>query len=206
MSFLDKAILETFPFTAVPPSGQVLPAAASGTRFLAAHDGLWREITLPWIRLVHKVGTTSMKLPYGAIEQSVEFPCGPVPLGLIDDFCDQARASAPAEIAAAVTWSELSNEWTLRYRHARSSSAAHIEYDEVRLAEGEHLVLDVHSHGHHPAFFSAQDDHDDMGAMKVSLVVGNCTEPRRTARMRLCMAGFVQPARLDVSGQLEVIR
>jgi PRTRC genetic system protein A len=74
----------------------------------------------------------------------------------------------------------------------------------VRAGDGEHIVVDVHSHGLHTAFFSAEDDADDAGAMKVSLVLGNLDQERPTSKMRLCMAGLVRPAYLNGDGRLGV--
>jgi len=204
MSLVDEAILTTFPLLPVPASGEPSAATDRGTRYLVARDGLWREINLPWIRLVHHVGPCVVQLPYGQTEPVIEFKCGPVPLDLIRSFGDEARARAPLEVAAALIWNEVSGDWRLGWRNAREASASHLVYDEVKLEDGEHLVVDVHSHGYHHAFFSQEDDRDDYGSMKVSLVVGSCNQPTRTSRMRLCMAGFVAAARLGEDGSLEV--
>lgn len=204
MSHLDAAILSTFPLIAVPPSGVVPPATANGTRYLAARDGLWREINLPWLTLRHHVSTSAIRLPYGEVEPVVDFKCGPVPVELVRLFNDDARAQAPRECAGAVLWNEATGEWRFEPRHARSASAAHILYDEVQPHDGEHLVVDVHSHGHFDAFFSQEDNKDDYGSIKVSLVVGSFNNPQPTSAMRLCAAGFQFPARITGQGLMEV--
>lgn len=205
MSLVDDAILKTFPLLSVPASGQPAGATENGTRYLVACDGLWREINLPWIRLVHHVGPCVVKLPYGQSEPSIDFKCGAVPVELIRAFGEEAVLRAPLEIAAAVVWNERTGDWRLAWRHAREASASHIAYDEVRIEDDEHIVIDVHSHGHHPAFFSREDNDDDFGSMKLSLVVGSCNQPARTSRMRLCMAGFAVPVMLTDEGVVEVL-
>jgi PRTRC genetic system protein A len=204
MSLTDEAILKTFPLLAVPASGCPAPAAASGTRYLVAHNGLWREISLPWVLVRHQIASSVLQLPYGALCAEVEFRCGPVPLALLGAFGGEARAHAPQEVAGAFLWNAASRRWKYASRPVRCAGDSHVAYDEVRLAQDEHLVVDVHSHGHHPAFFSAQDDRDDAGAMKVSLVLGNLDQPRRSCRMRLCMAGLVRDAHLNERGELQV--
>jgi PRTRC genetic system protein A len=204
MTALDSAILGAFPLITVPPSGQYDQAVENGTRYLAAACGLWREITLPWVRVLHPVAPALLALPYGRLTMEVEVRCGAVPAELVREFTSSARATAPSESAAAIVWNSASGEWKLAMRHARSASAAHIEFDEVTLEENDHLVVDVHSHGHYPAFFSSEDNKDDHGAMKFSLVVGSFNTPQPTSEMRLCMAGLVLPARVNTDGELWV--
>ena len=81
---------------------------------------------------------------------------------------------------------------------------AHIDYDEIRLQEGEHLVVDMHSHGDMPAFFSGEDDRDDAGAMRFSVVVGNIGSETPSSQMRLCLAGVFLRASINEHGTLEV--
>lgn len=205
MDSFDQAILETFPLAAVGPRGGVEDAPGSGIRYLAASDGLWREVALPWIRVRHMVAPTLLPLPYGSMQADVELRCGPLDLGLVRDFNRMARAAAPAEVAAAIVWNEHSGAWRLEPRKARSSSASHVDYDEVALDDGDHMVVDLHSHGHYPAFFSGQDDKDDHGSMKFSLVVGDFNKDQPSSAMRLCMAGLMAPARIAADGQLVII-
>lgn len=204
MRAYDAAILSAFPLHAVPPGGDCQAATESGTRYLAAANGLWREINLPWVRVVHMLAPSVLRLPYGDLASSVEVRCGPVPVELVREFNTWARDAAPTEIAAAIIWNEVSGDWRLAMRHARSAGTAHVQFDEVSLVDGEHLVIDVHSHGHHQAFFSAEDNADDYGAMKFSLVVGSFNNQQPTSQMRLCMAGICLPAHVAADGELRI--
>lgn len=200
----DRAMLETFPLEAVGRMAGLQPAAKAGTRFLVAGNGLWREIVLPWIRVLHPLALSALPLPYGDLGADVEVLCGPVPTDLVREFNRHARDHAPTEVAAAIIWNARSHVWRLDHRRARSASNDRIEYDEVKLGDDEHIVIDVHSHGHFPAFFSAEDDRDDYGSMKFSLVVGSFNQERPTAEMRLCMAGVNLPAHLIEGGLLQI--
>ncbi|MEJ8838148.1 PRTRC system protein A [Ramlibacter sp. AN1133] len=201
---MDEALLRAFPLLAVPASGAQAPAAEYGTRYLAGRHGVSREITLPWVRICRLIAPSALPLPYGVVADAVEFRCGPIPLDVIQQFVAHAKEEQPLEVAGAFLWNERHDSWRYARRTLRSVSAAHLQYQELRPADGEHLVVDAHSHGRHAAFFSAQDDADDAGAMKISLVLGNLDQQRPTSKMRLCMAGLVQPAFLDRDGKLRV--
>ena len=54
----------------------------------------------------------------------------------------------------------------------------------------EHLAVDLNSHGGDiPAFFSPEDDKDDSGEVKISVVVGNLNSDTISIEMRLCALG-----------------
>ncbi len=205
MNTMDKAILQAFPLLAVPVSGDIPTPEANGTRYLVARSGLWREINLPWIRLRHQVGDSAVNLPYGEANHELRFLCGPIPMELVREFLEDAKQAAPIEIAGALFWNEQTNEWRYERRRATSASADHIDYEEVRAFEGEHLVVDIHSHGHHEAFFSGEDNRDDAGSMKLAAVVGSLDKEIGTSQMRLCMAGYVEAVRIVRKGEIEVV-
>lgn len=203
---IDEALLTAFPLLAASTSGEQQPAAACGTRYLVGRHGVSREITLPWIRVRHLIAPSALPLPYGVVDNAVEFRCGRLPGAVLRQFVEDAKQAQPLEGAGVFLWNELDDTWRYARRDATSASGDHINYNEVRPREGEHLVVDVHSHGLHPAFFSAEDNADDAGAMKVSLVLGNLDQERPTSKMRLCMAGIVQPAYLNGDGRLGVLQ
>lgn len=206
MSNMDEALLKAFPLVGASTSGQQQPAADFGTRYLVGRHGVSREITLPWVRTSHLIAPSRLVLPYGEVPEAVEFRCSPIPAIVVREFVADAKQAQPLEIAGVFLWNEDDDSWRYARRPAKTASVAHIEYEEVRPRNGEHIVVDVHSHGVHPAFFSAEDDADDAGAMKVSLVLGNLDQDRPTSKMRLCMAGIVQPAYLSGDGRMGVMQ
>lgn len=206
MTYMDEAVLKAFPLLPASASGKQQPAHAYGTRYLVGRHGVSREITLPWIRACQLVAPSALDLPYGVVVDAVEFCCSPIPATLVREFVADAKQAQPLEIAAVFLWNEADDSWRYARREATTSSGDHINYEEVRPGDGEHLVVDVHSHGVHAAFFSMEDDADDAGAMKVSLVLGNLDQERPTSKMRLCMAGLVQPAFLSSDGRMGVLQ
>lgn len=202
---MDTAVRLAFPLLAVPRAEPLPPATSNGTRYLVASDGLWREISLPWVSVRHCVALSALRLPYGQTAAEVDVRCGPIPPGVIRQFVTEARAASPREIAGAFFWHECTGLWRYERRHAFSDSGDHVHYQEVRPREDEHLVVDVHSHGLHAAFFSAEDDADDAGSMKFGLVLGNLDQAVPSSVMRLSMAGLVlDGVRLGATGELEV--
>jgi PRTRC genetic system protein A len=57
---------------------------------------------------------------------------------------------------------------------------------------GKLRVIDCHSHGTHPAFFSSTDDEDDRHETKFAFVVGNCASSVPSMAMRLCAKGIFE--------------
>ena len=205
MNWINDAVRSAFPVLAVPAAGPVPIATACGTRYLVGHDGVSRELTLPWIRVCELVAPSALALPFGRVEDAVEFRCGPLPDRVLREFTHHAQRALPHEMAGAFLWNSRADSWRFLARPTRSADDSHVHYLEVRPQQDEHLVIDAHSHGGHSAFFSEVDDADDAGAMKVCLVLGNVDQLRPTSRMRLCMAGVVRTAYLNAEGRLAVL-
>lgn len=204
MGLLDASIAATFPTVQAPREGMLEPAAKNGTRYVVAVDGLWREITLPWIRVVHKIADADIRLPYGQQRPVLEVLCGPVPKDLRHQFLRDARQAMPHEMAAAMIWNVNSGAWRYEMRVSTEATHAHVRYKEVGLAEGECLVLDLHSHAKFDAFFSKEDDADDAGSMRFSGVIGSLSEDNITSALRLNMLGKTWDANFASDGKLEV--
>ena len=205
MNTINAAVHAAFPLVAVPASGPLPAPQTCGTRYLVGRDGLSRELSLPWIRVCELVAPSALALPYGRVQDAVEFCCGPVPDRVLREFTYHARKALPDELAGALLWNGRTDSWRYLGRPTRAASGAHVSYEEVRPQQDEHLVVDLHSHGCHSAFFSTEDDRDDAGAMKVCLVIGNVDQLRPSSHMRLCMAGVVRPAYLRADGRLAVL-
>lgn len=168
-----------------------------GVRYRVARDGLWREVDLPWLFARQRIAPvrTGVPMPFGPLEATVEFRCNPVPLAVVDDYRALALAAWPNEHAGALVWNEKTGQWRVKERRALSADRYHIRYAEVDTEPGEHLVVDVHSHGAAGAFFSAQDDLDDCAAMKVAMVIGSLMPGTRATEhdQRLCLLGAMIP-------------
>jgi PRTRC genetic system protein A len=73
------------------------------------------------------------------------------------------------------------------------ASPERIHFQRPQLQEGAWLVMDFHSHGRHRAFFSAQDDADDAGEVKLAAVLGNLDAASPSIALRACLMGAFAP-------------
>ncbi|MFC6281190.1 PRTRC system protein A [Polaromonas aquatica] len=202
---MDAIIQGMFPTVMMPREGMIEPATNNGTRYVVARDGLWREVMLPWVTVLHKIAHSDFMLPYGPAKDTVALKCGPIPSELRSKFVQDAKAAMPNEMAAAVVWNSNDHSWRYEKRENMQATADLVEYHEVQLGDGEYLVLDLHSHGTFSAFFSQKDDQDDMGSMKFSGVIGNLDTGDMTSVLRLNMLGQTWDADLASNGKLEVL-
>lgn len=188
---LDAILQKASPLLAVPLHGQLAPMPDYGQRILMAQNGVFVHVKRDWIEAVQKVGTIGrgFPLPYGRLEESLTLAFGTLPVSLVAQFITEARTVSPNEIAGDIVWSN--NTRTLRLRIA-TSIVAHGERVQAKrepLEDDESIVMDIHSHGLHPADFSSQDDEDDKG-FELTGVIGSLHRPVPSASFRFCINGF----------------
>lgn len=202
---IDETLQKVFPLIAAPKVAE-LSESSAGMRFIAAADGLYREISLAWIRVIHRIATADIGLPYGTMDTRVHLSCSKVPGELWKAFRRDAVNAMPNEMAAALIWNANNDEW--RYAMRQATAVAHdaVHYrGEVELQDGEQVVVDLHSHAKYPAFFSKEDDSDDCGTMRFSGVLGNVATDRPSFELRLNMPGICWKANLTQDGMMEVV-
>jgi PRTRC genetic system protein A len=76
----DAALQATCPCVAVPRFGR-LPQAGQGQRVLVARNGVFAEVTRPWLHSVLKLTELPQAppLPYGDMHEGIEFSFGVIP-------------------------------------------------------------------------------------------------------------------------------
>ena len=170
---IDQVTVENFPLMAASHTGMIQLASKIGIRYVVAKDGLWRAIDKSWLRALTPVALNpGAVIPYGSVVQSVEFACSMPPASLWREFMAVAKASLPNEVAAAMVWKSREDSWRLAVRVSIEANGGYVHYQEVDLQDDEEIVVDIHSHASHPAFFSGTDDTDDFGSIKVAAVLG----------------------------------
>lgn len=198
---LDSVLQTACPTVMVPLHGELAPLENSGLRFLSARDGLWVEIRRPWLRLVWPIATQAdFPTPYGALEKRIELGFGKIPIEMMSQFVTDATAAFPNEFGAWLIYDDQTQQ--LRYCAMRSISAgpAHLTAQRPDLAEHESLAVNLHSHASIPAHFSADDDADDRGEVKIAGVIGSLHKEQISAVFRICTGGrFIN---LDVKNLL----
>jgi len=185
---------------AVSMDGSTTPIGELARRFLASRRGLLAQVSRPWAIATIVVAPSVQFLPYGEMEPSLELRCGPIPSSLFVDFAQLARAAHPTEAGAWITWSQGTRKFLLRAFQKVESRIGRLDFERPRLAEGEWLVVDLHSHGAFDAFFSELDDDDDRSEYKISVVLGRCDEAHMTVAARLCCYGaFAQVPAIEAT-------
>jgi PRTRC genetic system protein A len=184
----DAALLAHVPLVAVPKYTNFPPLAVSGHRYLAGADGLYLEVRRPWLHVCQYIA--AVDLPYGEVTNANEATFDhETLLSMVRQFGADARACMPHECAAIGVYDERDGCFTYMPLRSLDASAGHVRYQRPPLAPHQHLAFDFHSHGAMPAFFSATDDADDRGEVKVAVVVGRLESPSLcpAVEMRLCL-------------------
>lgn len=194
---MDKVLQTEFPTVMAPSFSQMQPMEKTGERFIITRDRLLFEVSRPWLHAVRAISERfERSTPYGVgLTECITLRCPPLPIVLLNQFVGEAHAAYPDETAAWVTWDEVTNGFTYWELVIESSSPGHVTFKRPRLKSTEHLVLDIHSHGAHPAFFSAQDDADDKGQLCISAVLSLQNPDKPAFKARLSMLGVFTPIR-----------
>lgn len=190
-TLIDSVLASTYPLIPMPHNTEsFVPLQKPGCRLILANDGLYTEVRRAW--LYARFRTAPVATPYGPLKEMCASLYKPGRVD-IDRFEQQARSAGEIETAAWVIWNE--NTRATRYLECNllQANAVHLEIDRPVLAAGEHLVLDMHSHHHMNAFFSNEDDEDDLASRecKFAAVVGKTDQPQAQWKLRLCVEGHV---------------
>jgi len=185
----DALLQSHTPAIMVPRYGQLPKMDKPGHRYLVAEDGLWIEVLRPWLHAVVPWSHTAIALPFGKVEKRIAYAFEAEDLSRICRlFLLDAGLAMPNECAAWGVYDERSERLELRPLLADSASPGGVSFQRPRLAEHEHLAVDLHSHGAIDAFFSPTDDEDDEGEVKISVVAGTINQ-EPTLATRLCLLG-----------------
>jgi len=186
---LDNILNAACPTVIIPKYGEFVPLEVTGQRYLCACDGFWIEIRRPWLHLIWPVALQGdFSMPYGAIEKKIDLTFGKIPAHLVDLFLDDAQAAFPNEFGAWLVWDDNTKELVYRPLKAIKATGGYLKVERPSLDEHESLAVDLHSHGRHKAFFSAEDNRDDKLEVKVSGVYGSLDRDISKV-FRLCTGG-----------------
>jgi PRTRC genetic system protein A len=185
----DAALQAICPCTPVPKFGD-LGSAGAGQRVLVAADGVFLEVTRPWLRCVLRLAgiPSTPPLPYGSMKESIRFTFGVIPIDLLEAFAEHGRRHLPNEVAGALVHDALSNTLRLVIHESITAGPGGVAYRMPNLAPSESIAVDLHTHGRYRACWSTTDDADDQG-VKVCGVFGSLHRGRPTAAFRLAVNG-----------------
>lgn len=194
----DLVLQLSMPTVSAPMYSTFEASNRSGERIVVAGNGLFIEITRVWGHFIRRIGDHSMQLPFGEIQEVTTLHVPPLPRHLLAAFNTHAQVNAHTEVGASIVWRVSTNAFRLVLSTPTRSTGDLLDYEIPPLEADEHLVVDLHSHSRHRAFFSPQDDKDDKFAVKFSYVVGNCNLAVPTMEMRLCLKGIFQQVPLSI--------
>ncbi len=186
----DQALLAACPVVAAPRFG-ALPDMANGQRIIVARNGWFVQTRLDWLDSITALGQVApaMRLPFGEVHEHLRFSFGPLPIKMIEDFVAYGRAHLPDEVAGVLIYARSTGRLRLALCDAEWASPVRIDYRRPPMARHETVAVDLHTHGHGPAFWSADDDRDDQG-IKVAGVFGLLDQPAPMACFRLVINGL----------------
>jgi len=186
----DIALQLSCPVTSAPKFSDLAPLDRSGERIVLASNGSFLEVNRPWVRVITKVGPALIAtVPFGEMKELVQYKAGKVPRALLEQFIEWSQRESHVEIGGIITWDENTGEYALLRSKSNHATSGHLAYELPPLAQGVHVIVDCHSHSHNPAFFSDEDDEDDINALKFAFVVGHCDTNKPTTAARLCVRG-----------------
>lgn len=201
-SYIDNAVvLDSIAATRVPLTPQSYSNIAKQTQvsssplgqdfIVAASNGLFLNHANPWMvaqtRIAHL--ETPYKPPYGTAQEFVKIDLPALPEAMKNAVIEHFRRECPLEAAALIAYNWTTKRYALHFPKVISCTGAHITYEYPHMSDSEAIVIDIHSHGVHPAFFSSTDNLDDRGSTKIAVVLGNLDTPTYSAKTRVTVKG-----------------
>ena len=186
---LDRVVANRHPILGMPHTATAFePLQRPGNRYLLGAQGLYAEVRRAWLYarfLIAPVDT-----PYGAVQPMLRSRYRPSPQEL-EQFTEQAKAAGQLETAAWVIWDQNTEKTRYVALQARQADSVSLVVDRPALAQGEHLVLDLHSHHVMDPAFSRTDDEDDLQSreIKFAAVLGRIDQTQPEWAFRLCVEG-----------------
>lgn len=192
MNPLDATLQAACPTVMVPRYEELTLLNDDSHRFLIAGDGLYAEVRRPWIHAILKVVESPIPLPYGPAPRLFNINLHRRALvGGLQHFIRRAREASPLEHAAWLTYDPVEGAVGYVEPEIISRSEGHIRYHRPDATPRCLPVVDVHSHGILPAFFSGTDERDDRtDDAKLAFVVGNLDKAEVTVTMRFVGFGL----------------
>ncbi len=188
----DSALQRSCPTLSAPLFGP-LPAMDNGQRVIVASNGVFVQVKLDWLDCTVRIAHVALSppLPFGCLQERIDFAFGVIPVRLLESFIEVGRAALPNEVAGGLIYARQSRSLRLAIYDALDASPNGIDYRMPSLADDETIAIDLHTHGRAAAFWSATDNRDDRG-VKVAGVFGHLDRVRPSAAFRLAVNGHYQ--------------
>lgn len=148
----------------------------------------WRKETTPF-------GIFSANLSQKGSTQ-FEFLIPKIPYYFLEKIIEIFEAEPHKECAVQIFYSLDKKQYELHIPEQYVTAASVVFYRNTEKESEKILVMDVHSHGQYPAFFSMIDDGDEKG-IRLYMVIGNMDKKNHTYKIRAGMAGIFGDLEMD---------
>lgn len=187
LSPADAVLLGQTPALMMPRFSPLPDLMPGCRRYIVARNGLYVQACSRLLSVTLCIEKFHTDMPYGDLDESVSLSCGVIPSAVYEDLRGQAIAAFPEEWAAYVLFD---GAFHIAEPEVISCSGGHISYRMDGIDEDQ-IVLDIHSHGRHDAFFSHADDRTDMHGVYIASVFGNCSDTSSiTCKSRIVIDGY----------------
>ena len=190
MNQLDTVLQSQVPMVMVPRYEALTAIRPNSHRYLSCSDGIHLEVDRPWISGVFKV--SDCVLPYGQVAPRFALKIHSAHFAaMLGAFIEASRHAFPQEHAAWITFHPEQGDLRYFMPAILSVGRGHIQYERPEASADCLPLIDFHSHGALPAFFSNTDNNDDLvDDLKIAIVIGNLDRPEPTAVARLVGLGL----------------
>jgi PRTRC genetic system protein A len=150
--------------------------------YVLAAGGLYLRAANPLIEASICIAPTEVR-GLDTVDEFVRLIHGKIPMEIYNISKVIALEHPDKECYVAVTWNPHTQHYYPQILSATEATAGHVTYNTW-----PNTVMDIHSHGQMPAFFSGQDTADEQG-FKLSLVLGK-VDTAIEYKLRLGIFGY----------------
>ncbi len=154
--------------------------------FILARNGIFIRAESPLIAATISIAGAEVR-GLSPLREEVKLKKGRIPKGLYELALSMLSADRYREKYLAITWE---GEYRLRVP-MQAGEAGGVQYEVL-----PNTVLDIHSHGVMPAFFSSTDNLDEQG-LRLYMVVGRLDKLIPEVKLRVGVYGYFAPIRLE---------
>jgi PRTRC genetic system protein A len=184
------------------PECDLPPYVVSGRDYLLAHDGLYVRAERPELAVRIPVAPCTLA-GLGQVTPAVHLRVPRVPAQLVTHLVREAQAAreATGRLVEQLCYLVYDDGWVYyvppQERHPTALHADLAEAPAVARDMARSALIEVHTHGSLPPFFSAVDDRDERGGFRISVVIGHLDRvPHGLARVGVF--GHAWPIPLDL--------
>lgn len=170
----------------------VLKGSRKGIRIINEHKNQGFYIVPGWDGFTYRIE----QMPYGCFDcredgSDVDFRMTEkkIPYELLSDAIAFFKKNPRKEAAVQIFYDVIAGKYELYYPEQKVTSASVVFVRNHDMENDKVLVMDIHSHGIMPAFFSAVDDNDEKGT-RLFMVLGNLDNEEATHKLRAGIAGY----------------